>query len=161
MNLPDDIKEALTDATVDVLLAIRGAYLAAGASPLKHWDQLYDRMTVATRTTTGPEEWVTALLNGLKLGAPDRRTTDAVTALAERVRTCAGRAGQPAREGGPILDTRVGVRGWFAMLDVESHYILARTRKAAEEARDARAALAAGTSPAPTDDTATPVSEAL
>ncbi len=67
MAIDEQAKERLRTLTVEVLLCYRAAYLKAGASPLKHWDQLQDRMRSAARRSQTPEEWATALSRGLQL----------------------------------------------------------------------------------------------
>lgn len=78
----DAEKRALwRDMTVRLVLAARAEYLAAGASPLKHWDQIKDRMRAAASTSGSASEWTTSLLRGLGLGAPGNPLSLATDAL--------------------------------------------------------------------------------
>lgn len=136
------VKEHLVDLTVDVVLAVRAQYLAAGANAIKHWDQITDRMRAATRTSAGPEAWLTKLSRDLKLSAPSRAAAEAAEALAEYVR----RGGER------------GARAWLQLAEDESTFIIARARRLAEarsEAREsARAAGAGAAGTATTTDAA-------
>lgn len=69
MALNEKQKEHLRTLTVEYLLEVRRAYLMAGASPLKHWDQIQSRLLSAARRSTTADEWTTALLRGLQLPA--------------------------------------------------------------------------------------------
>ena len=51
-KLGEDVKERLRTATVEVLLDVRAACLAAGANPLEHWNQLQNRMLAAAAQST-------------------------------------------------------------------------------------------------------------
>lgn len=68
-RLSEEQKEQLRTKTVEFLLEVRRAYLMAGASPLKHWDQIQSRLLSAARRSTTADEWTTALLGGLQLPA--------------------------------------------------------------------------------------------
>lgn len=134
-TIDDKQKEHLTDLTVDVVLEVRKQYLATGANALRHWDQLTERMRAATRTTTGPEEWITKLLRDLQIGGPSSGLSSAAEALVEHAR-------------------KYGVRAWLALVESEYAFMVARARRLAEERRDARLAAEASakTSPATTTD---------
>lgn len=114
-------KEALTDATVDVVMELRSQYLAGGANALKHWDQITDRLRAATRTCTGPEEWITKLCRDLQISAPSNSLSSASEALAEMAR-------------------KAGASAWLALVEREYAYMIAKARRLAEERRDARLA---------------------
>lgn len=114
-------KEHMSDATVDVLLALRAQYLATGASALKHWDQIAEAMKSAVRRSSGPEAWVSTMGMRLRLEAPTSALSAATVALVEAVR-------------------RYDVRAWLALVESEGVYLLARARTLAEERRDAKLA---------------------
>ena len=135
--IDDKQKEHLTDLTVDVVLEVRRQYLAAGANALRHWDQITERVRSATRTTTGPEEWMTKLLRDLQIGSPSSATAAAIEALTETAR-------------------KYGVRAWLALVEAEYAFIVARARRMAEERATARlAAQAPDAAPVPATDTPT------
>jgi gamma-glutamyl:cysteine ligase YbdK (ATP-grasp superfamily) len=55
--------------TVEFLLCVRAAYLANGGSPLKHWDQIQNRMLSASRRAVTADEWTSLVCRGLQLPA--------------------------------------------------------------------------------------------
>lgn len=128
--IDDRKKEHLTDLTVDVVLAVRRQYLAGGANALRHWDQITERVRAATRTTAGPEEWMTKLLRDLQIASPSSDLAAGAEALVETAR-------------------KYGVRAWLALVEAEYAFIIARARRIAEERAAARLA-------AQTPDTTTP-----
>lgn len=117
-RIDETTKESLRTLTVAVLLDLRAAYLAAGASPLKHWDQLLDRMRAATRTTSSVEEWHTAVSRSLQLAAP---VSSACSTLDLLVRGVGDRRSD-----------------WLDLVEREHGYLLAAARLEAERRRDAR-----------------------
>lgn len=78
-------KERLRTLTVEVLLEARAAYLVSGANPMRHWDQLQNRMLSAARRSATAEEWVTALWRGLQLPAPSSSASQALRDLTAKV----------------------------------------------------------------------------
>jgi len=118
-RLDETTKESLRLLTVAVLMDLRAAYLAAGASPLKHWDQLLDRMRAATRTTASVEEWHTAISRSLQLGSPSNAASSSLDAL---VRAVGARRGD-----------------WLDLVEREHGYLMAACRLEADRRRDARA----------------------
>jgi hypothetical protein len=102
---------------VALLMELRRAYLAAGGSPLKHWDQITDRLRAAARTSATVPEWTTALMRSLQLGAPSRSLSSAIDALAVAV-------------------TEVGAAAWLDLLEREHGYVMARARLEAERRRE-------------------------
>lgn len=123
MEPSEATKEALSDATVDVVMELRRQYLAGGANALKHWDQITDRMRAATRTTSGPEEWCTKLCRDLQIAAPSSGLSSSLESLAEMVRRSPG-----------------GARAWLALVEREYAYMIAKSRRLAEERRAERIA---------------------
>lgn len=122
MSLDEATKEKLRTLTVEVLLVTRAAYLAAGANPIKHWDQLQSRMRAAARMSQTPEEWGTRLALGLQLAAPSssgsRALVDLAAAMAER--GCAAE--------------------WLDLVEREYGFLMAMTRLCAEERAEERKA---------------------
>lgn len=114
-------KEHLTDLTVDVVMELRRSFLATGANPLSHWDQIESRLRAATRTSAGPEEWVTKLSRDLRLSAPSNSLSGAMEALTEEAR-------------------RFGAARWLALVEREYAYMIAKARRLAEERRAERLA---------------------
>lgn len=121
--LEEQEKERLRTLTVEVLLELRGAYLSTYGSrvSMAHWEQIQNRMRSATRTTTGPEEWVTDLCRSLRLVAQGPLGCAAVVDLvaAVRERSCA--------------------TAWLDLIDREWGYIMALTRLSAEKRKADRA----------------------
>jgi hypothetical protein len=121
MKLDNSKREALLARTVAVVLELRRQYLAAGANPLKHWQQLHDRLRMATRTTTSVAEWATRVQAGLQLGVPSSSLSSAVLLLEDEV-ACIP---QPA---------------WLDLLEREHAHVMALARKEAEDRREQRLA---------------------
>ena len=115
----EETKEAWRNLLVLVLLDLRAAYLAAGASPLKHWDQLLDRMRASSRTSSSVEEWHTSMCRSLQLGAP---SSAASSTLSELVLTVG-----PYRS--ELLD----------LVEREHGYLMAKARLEAERRKAERA----------------------
>lgn len=117
-KLSDEERERLVEQTVDVLLELRRAYLLTGASPLKAWDQITDRLRASARTTANVAEWITSMNRGLQLGAPSRQLSSAI----ER------------------LSVTVGARAvdWLDLLEREHGYVIAKTRMGAEKRKSGR-----------------------
>lgn len=113
-------KERLRSLIVEFLLEVRAAYLRAGGSPLKHWDQMQNRMRSAARRTSSPAEWATQLLRGLQLPAPSSLASQALLDL-----------------DGYVREAGVG-RAWLALIELEYGLLMALTRKCAEQRREAR-----------------------
>jgi single-stranded DNA-specific DHH superfamily exonuclease len=124
MAIPREMEERLEMLTADVLLEIRAQYLAGGATALKHWEQISDRMRAATRTQATPQAWCTKLLRDLQISTPSSSTSSALEKLCEAV---------------GILGKR-GPSEWLRLIDAEHAFLIARTRTMAEERRDARTA---------------------
>jgi hypothetical protein len=114
-----DQREHLVRLTREVLLEMRGMYLAAGASPLKHWDQIQDRMRAATRTSTTPSEWCSRLLRDLALGAPSSSLSRSMDALY-------------------IAVSEVKASEWLDLVEREAGYVMAMARLEAERRRGER-----------------------
>lgn len=116
-RLDDAQLERLRTMTVELVLEIRAAYLRAGGSPLKHWDQLQSRMRSATARAANPDEWETMMGRGLQLGAPSKGRCRALLDLGSTVRELGAQ------------------REWLRMMDREAGLILAMTRAASEQRR--------------------------
>ena len=124
-RLTEEAKEHLRERTIDALLAIRREYLSSGqANPLKHWDQLQDRMRAAARTTSSAEEWTTAVMRGLQLSAPSKSSSGSLGALVAAVR-------------------KHGASPWLEIVEREHGYLIASARLQADKKREAREQLEA------------------
>lgn len=119
-RLTPEQRQQLQAATVDVILELRALYLAAGASPLKHWEQLESRIQSSTRTTTSVAEWVTAMKRGLRLSTTSRSLSSAAVKLADAVETMTAR------------------NEWLDMVGREVGYIIAMCRLEAEDRKEQR-----------------------
>lgn len=114
-------KERLRTATIEVLLAIRAAYLASPkGNALKNWEVLQTRMRAATRTCASPEEWVTSICRSLHLPPLNSSACSALIDLVAMVRE------------------RTQIRAWLALLENDDTYILALARRIAEERKEKR-----------------------
>src|ERR1700734_1217422 len=124
MALDEKDKERLRTLTVEVMIELRSLYLRTYGSTvtLSHWEQLQNRMRSATRTTTGPEEWVTDLCRSLRLPAQGRLGSSATVDLVARIRErgCADE--------------------WLDLIDREWGYVMALVRMTAEQRKAAKAA---------------------
>ena len=84
-RLTDSQKEALRGKTCAVLLEIRSAYLRGGGNPLKHWDQMRDRLRVAVRQSSTVEQLITSYSRNLHLAAPSSSLSSATLSLVAEV----------------------------------------------------------------------------
>jgi hypothetical protein len=110
--------DVVRDAAVALLMEARAEYLANGANPLKHWDQLQDRLAAAMRTSGSAEQLVSTLRRGLNLSAPSSSFSNAATVLVG------------AMDADPML--------WIGLLESELGYLMARARVEAERRKAAR-----------------------
>lgn len=118
-KLDEKQKEQLRTLTVEMLLELRRAYLATpGCNPLKHWDQLQNRMLSAARRSASPDEWATLMQRGLQLPALSKSGCRALIDL-----------GGTVRELGAAAD-------WLALIERELGLVMAMTRLAAEKRRE-------------------------
>lgn len=117
----DEKRHELRTRVVALLAALRAEYLAAGASPLKHWDQLQDRVRVAARTSETVAQWVTTLPRLLGLSAPSKERSSATRALVEVV-------GEDRRAAAAFLD----------QLEEEVGLLMALTQEEAERRKAVR-----------------------
>ena len=120
--LTKEQREDLKNRTVSLILEVRKSYLQAGASALKHWDQLQDRMWLAARATTNPDAWFSRLAQDLRLPPPSSSLSSEVAALREYV----------VSVGGELT--------WRRLVADEIPALLARARSIADARRDAREA---------------------
>lgn len=118
--MDEPAKEKLRTLTVEVLLELRNAYLRDGANPLKHWEQLQNRMRSASRRSRTPEEWATMIARGLQLRAfgssGSQALIDLVAVVAEQ--GCAAE--------------------WLDLVEREYGFLMALTRRCAEQRREAK-----------------------
>lgn len=117
--MTDADKNRLETLSVSVLLEMRRAYLANGASPLKHWDQLQDRVRMASRSTEDVGEWVTAISRRLNLGSPSNSLSSVINDLRQGVQS--------------VCDHP---REWIEMVEAEFTYLFALCRKEAERRKN-------------------------
>ena len=114
-------REAVRDAAVSLMMETRSEFLASGANPMSHWDQLHDRLLVAMRSSETVETLVTAWRRGLRLGSPSLGCATAAQQLAET-------ADADAQEMIEMLESELGLIMARARLEAER-------RKAAKEMR--------------------------
>lgn len=74
-------KSIVEQKVVAWVLMVRAVYLATGASPLKHWDQIQERIRMAARTSETVAEWVTSVVRSLGLPAPGKECSSATVDL--------------------------------------------------------------------------------
>jgi len=101
------------------MLGARRLYLAEGANPLKHWEQLATRMRSAARRSCTVQEWLTSLLRSLGIANPDGALSADVMRLQAEV-------------------IKVGSSAWLDMVEREHAYIIAMCQVEAEERRARR-----------------------
>lgn len=118
----DEKRRELRLRVVTLLAALRAEYLAAGASPLRHWDQLQDRVRVAARTSETVAQWITTLARMLGLGAPSKERSSATRTLVDAV-------GEERRDQAAFLD----------QLEEEVGLLMALTQEEAERRKAVRA----------------------
>jgi hypothetical protein len=112
-RLSEEKRTRLENLSVALLLELRREYLAAGASPLKHWDQMQSRMLGAARTTDSVPEWLSTMCRSLQLGAPRSSTWSAASALHREVTEC-------------------GPAAWLDLVERECSYLMAKARLESE-----------------------------
>lgn len=111
-------EDSVRDATARVLASAGRQHLATtGASFLRRHDTLSNRARSAARRAATVGEWVSMLLRGLKVPAPDNSTSSAVRALSLAV------------------DQRVDE--WLDLVGREIGYLIAVVQVDEEEARSA------------------------
>lgn len=116
-------RERLLELTINLVLNVRAQYLAGPeANPLKHWDQIQDRLRAVVRQCETVEEAVTSLCRSLRLGAPRSLLSRSIEELATFV----------GRDAGP----------WLELLEREYALVIARARLVAEARQAERAAAA-------------------
>ena len=125
-KLTEPQKEALRSKLCAVLLEMRSAYLRAGANPLKHWDQMRDRLRAAVRQTATVKELLTSLGRRLKIDAPSSALSSKIEALDAEAMALHCQA------------------QFLQLIEDEELYLFARIRAEADDRREqaARAALA-------------------
>lgn len=106
-------REALVAVTVSLVMEVRRIYLAGGANPLKHWEQLQSRTLAAARTCTTPEEWVTRLARSLQISGLDKAFSRALIDLSRVV-------GEDAA-------------AWLDLVEREHGYVFARAQLDADD----------------------------
>lgn len=120
-KLTEPQKEALRQKLVAVLLEVRGAYLRGGASPLKHWDQIRDRLRAAVRQSGTVEQMLTSLCRHLHLQAPSSSLSSKILALVAEVEALQCDA------------------AYLQLVEEEEVYLLAEMRAQADDRREQRA----------------------
>lgn len=114
-------RDRLLEATVLVVDDVRRSYLRTpGASVLKHWDQIQDRVRMAARTSSSADEWITNLSRSLKLPAPDKWLSTSARALQQTV------------------TEMHATRDWLDLVEREYTLIMAKVRLRAETRQQAR-----------------------
>ena len=120
-SLTEEQREKLRTKTVEFLLDVRAAYLATpGCSPLKHWDQIQNRMLSAARRSANAEEWATSLLRGLQIPTLNSSGSSSLHDLCAAVKELSA------------------TFEWFDLIIREYGLIMATTRLAADAARAAK-----------------------
>lgn len=120
-RLTEEQAERLRVKTVEVMLDLRAAYLAGGANALKHWTQIEDRMRAATRTSSTPAEWASAMKRGLQLSGTSSSLSRSVVLLSEEV-----------------ASAKVKPSVWLDLVERESGYLIALARMEAEDRKARR-----------------------
>ena len=117
---PDEVLiETWRESTIAVILDLRAQYLANGASPLSHWDQLKTRVHACAKQSSGVREWCSLMLRKLQLEAPSVSLAYGIDALAALTD-----ANEPA---------------WLALVEKEVGFMIAMARVKADQRQQARA----------------------
>lgn len=121
MNVEDEHKlEAWRLATVTVILRMRTWAIRYGASPLKVWDMLSERVRLATRRATSVESWSSTIMRSFQISTVDAETGQALLDLAGAV--------------GPDVDE------WLNFLGDEHQFTFAAARERFDREKKARKA---------------------
>jgi len=119
--LDEEAKENLRTLTVEVLLAMRAAYLQTpGANALKHWVQIQERSHAAALTCSSPEEWCTKLQRDLRIQSLSSLASDSVVTLVHEVTERSART------------------VWLNLLEDELGYLMALCRLESERRKEAQ-----------------------
>lgn len=94
--------------TIDVLLKLRTWALRFGASPLKVWDMLQERVRLATRRSTSVAEWVSTIMRSFQISSMDAEASAACVDLQLAV--------------GP------DAQSWLTWLETSQQFLLAAAR---------------------------------
>lgn len=54
----------------DLILELRRQYLAQGANPMSHWEQIGTRLASAERRSHDPRSWLSLMMRSLQISAP-------------------------------------------------------------------------------------------
>jgi hypothetical protein len=120
MKLKAEKREALLARTVTVVLELRRQHLQqAHCNPMKHWQQIHDRLRMAARTSTSVAEWSTKMQRSLSIGVPSSSLSSAMVQLSDEVECIP----QPA---------------WLDLLEQEHAYVMALARLEAEDRKAQR-----------------------
>lgn len=111
--------DRVREETVSLIMAMRSEYLQAGASPLKHWDQLQDRMRAAARQSANVPQFVTSMSRSLSLGAPSNDRSLVIDSLTILV-------GEESSK-------------WLDLVEEEHSYLMALCRLEAQQRKNNRA----------------------
>lgn len=119
--LDDKQRKSLETKTVEMLLTLRGSYLAeqSGRPPLNYWTKIQDRMRSSARQCSTASEWVTLMLRKLQVPALHK---DGSQVLLELVRFC-----DEHQAHGDLLD----------LLERDSAVLIALTQTIVEERKAA------------------------
>ena len=85
--LNESQKKRLETLSVEMILALRGAYLReqGGRPPMTYWTQIQDRIRSAARQTASASEWASLMQRRLQIGSLSKEDS---RALVELVRFC-------------------------------------------------------------------------
>lgn len=129
-----EVEDLLHAKAVTFLLGVRAQYLRGGASPLKAWDQIAERLRAASRRSVSVEEWATSILKGLQLSGPTSSTSSALGDLAR------------------TITTRSDTDAFLRLMEREWGAVIAGAQLEADRRRAARAQAGATTGTAPEVD---------
>ena len=121
-RLSEEQLERLRTMTVEVLLTLRGMYLAeyGGSVAMKHWEHLQTRSQSAARRAANPDEWATLMLKGLRLQSLSSSASRALVDLGSTVKELGAQ------------------QQWLDMVEREMGLLMALARLTAEERAEAR-----------------------
>lgn len=127
--------EAWEVCTIDVLLRLRTWAIRYGASPLRSWDMLSERVRLATRRATTVADWVNTVMRSFRISSVDSDTSAAIVELSAIV--------------GPD-----DVQEWLTWVETSHQFLMAAARmrfdheKKSRKAKPTKATAAKPTKPA-------------
>ena len=107
--------DAWRDVTVATILNLRMWAIRNGTSPLRAWDTVSERVRLATRRSSSAETWISKVMQALRIGPVDEKSSALLAELAETV-------GEDSDE-------------WLAMVEDQHQFLFALAREQFDTSR--------------------------